>query len=125
MDSKAMKLLRYLLPATYAAALICIVAFSAVPPNLILVSGAAANAVLLIYAAVLVTLLGAPNSMSLHKIGAALAVFAFAGRGFSFFELVIENGRSDLLGAVAERLALMVGALTWHVMQVIRIGLRR
>jgi len=104
------------LPLTVVVLLVALVAYSNVPPNLWVIQGALAEAVMLAYAVLLFVSAVGPNREWMHKTGAVLAVATFGGRAGGFLERAIETDtlRSLLLTNAAERLVLALGLVLWH-----------
>ena len=105
-------------PLLIATTLVVVFGSSPVGVNLWVADGALAAVVLWAYVAVLGLIVVLPHPPSvLHKIGAALAVVTWGGRGFAFLELGIQRDNFNLAGAVLERLTLMVCLILWHKYQ--------
>lgn len=105
------------IPLLVAASVILILAVSNVPPNLYLVSGMAAEAVLAVYVCVMLALSIQPDRLHIHMIALPLGLLTWAGRGGGFLELVLA-GRTDLGAAVGERLDIAILVSVWHFAQV-------
>lgn len=112
--SKVETVTDWMFPVLVLTALMSTLFFSKVPPSLLVVTGTAAQAVIVTYGLALVATLTNPRALQIHAIAAALGVFAFAGRAGGFLELVIDLGRWDLVAAVVERLVLSVAVLRYH-----------
>jgi len=110
------------LPLVVAATLGLVNVFSAVEPNLWIVSGNSARLFVWLYGIVLVASAAFPDDLTLHKVGAPLAVLVFAGRGGGFLQLVFDLDSNSLIGAVAERFMVAVLLVTWHLAMAARIG---
>ena len=95
---------------------------SEVGVNLWFVSGPPAVMVGLAYMASLSGVTLRPNDIRLHQLAGPLGVTFWGGRGAAFAQLVIEQHRWDLLGAVAERGALAAALMTLHVIAARRVA---
>ena len=104
------------IPASFAIASFAIAIFSDVPPNLILVDGDKATAVMVLYGCVMTALIAIPGHHDLHRIALPLGVLAWAGRGGGFLALVLD-GQVHLVAAVIERGCLLVTITLWHLAQ--------
>ncbi len=119
-------LVRRSFPLLVAATIVTILFTSAVPPNLLVVSGRPAEAVMASYAMLLVAMASDRfDNVTLHKVGSVLAVFTFGGRGGGFIELSIARQTFELLGAVAERILLTCALVLWHASVGSRIAVER
>lgn len=108
-------------PAFWAGVFVAVAVFSEVSVNLLVVSGTPAMFALYLYAALLVALAVCPTRLSwLHPAGAALAALAVGGRAAGFAELVVASGSWTLVGAVAERVGMVLAMVIWHRAGVVR-----
>mgnify|MGYP000226979403 CR=1 FL=1 len=110
------RLVRQGFPLLVASVLAVIWFTSAVPPNLLVVSGRFASGIMVVYFVFVLWLsLDRAQTAWPHRIGAPIAALVFFGRGGGFVELSFELGNWNLAGAVAERALLAVCLVIWHV----------
>lgn len=120
------KLARRLFPLLVAVTILIVLLFSAVPPNLVYVTGAPAETIMVVYALLLVGISSEQlDNGLLHQIGVPLAVLTFGARGGGFIELSIDRGTWELAGAVAERVLIASALVLWHVSVGTRISVER
>ena len=122
-----------------AAAILATVAFSNVPPNLLLIEGRLALVAAVVYVLSLAWLFVAPFDIHAHRAATVVGCLYWLGRGGGFASIVIHGSgddrdsptdvlwwtiqRSDLLGAVAERWSRGLGVVLWHTLSVAAIQL--
>ncbi len=109
---------RRAVPAVTGVTLAVLPWLSRVAPNLLVISGGPASVIATLYAALLLALAIDPELPPVaHKIGAALAVVVWMGRGGGFIERMLLEDRTDLIPAVGERAALCVLLVSWHMLR--------
>lgn len=109
-------------PAVAAGAVLTVLVSSNVPLNLWLLSGPAATALAVAYGAAMAAIAVKPDEINFHKAAFALAALFWGGRAAGFAEIVISQQRTDLAGAVAERVAILFGLGSLHLMAARRVG---
>lgn len=110
------------LPLLLGLTTLLVVLGSDTDPNLIIVSGRAAEGVLLGYLGVLGFLAIKPNAWWAHRIGLAVGLIAWGGRATSFVELAVDTDRTLFFVAnAAERFAIAVLIVVWHLTQSYRM----
>lgn len=97
---------------------------SRVPLDLWIIDGYAAQAVVAGWVAVMVGIIAYPSWAHGHVAAAGLGFLVLTGRGGGFLTLVLDN-RPDLWVAVAERAAMAILGVLWHIRAIKIIDLRR
>lgn len=116
-----MRFLNRAFPIVVAASLFAVILFSEVPVRFMIFDEIFSGLILASYAFLMLAIIPLGQKYPvLHRIGGALAVLVFSGRGIGFLELVVQEGRTDLIAAVIERLVIIIGLVMWHAGSVTR-----
>lgn len=121
-------LLYYGWPLGIITAVVAVTATSDVGIKLGPIEGNAATGMAYTYVAVLIWCMFDCENPIVHRFGALLGALVWVGRAQAFALIIWESRntgdtRWDLTGSVAERLALAVGCVAWHVFSAWRAGL--
>lgn len=104
----------HIVPLVVASGLIAVLATTEVDPLLVLPPHWTVLAVWWSYIVLLLVVSVWPDGR-LHFAGMFLSGIVVASRAVGFAELVVEFGRWDLIGAVIERLLLLMLLGLWHI----------
>lgn len=107
--------------AAATAATLAVTATSGVERNLWVVSGTPAEVFAVGYCIALAWLAVDPRRLTTHLVAGGLGSAYWMGRAGGFAEIVAD-GRTDLIGAVAERAAMLAAAVAIHMLYVIVAG---
>ena len=114
----------WVFPIVLATTLVGVALTSKLGFNLWVVSGNGAAAIVYGYVVLVLATMVKRDLPQLHVVGAVVGSFIFGGRAGSFLELVVGDGRSDLIGSILERALLLVSVASWHAYQAWRSTFR-
>jgi len=103
--------------ASVLAVMIATVAMTSTLVDVGLIAGTQAR--IIMWSSVgLLTAIAVRPSRTLHVVALGISALVLFGRGASFVSLVLNADRPDLWGAVAERFAMFVIVIIWHLLRI-------